>query len=122
MAAHPLTIEDLIARAVQAGEIVEGVNDNKTLLERMAQISKLLTEVNSLLPATERTNLHRERSPEVELLAKALRIAGSPERLAEWMQTAVPALNGQMPYFLMQTEQGRKEVEDVLGRIEHGVY
>jgi hypothetical protein len=27
MAANPLTIEDLIARAVDAGEIVQGVND-----------------------------------------------------------------------------------------------
>jgi hypothetical protein len=31
MAANPLTIEDLIARAVDAGEIVQGVNDPETL-------------------------------------------------------------------------------------------
>lgn len=31
MAASPLTIEDLIARALDAGEIVQGVNDPETL-------------------------------------------------------------------------------------------
>src|SRR3954447_19158007 len=32
------------------------------------------------------TTRQKEPSPEVELLLKALRIAGSPERLAEWMR------------------------------------
>ena len=64
----------------------------------------------------------RERSPEIELLLKALRIAGSSRKLAEWIQTPVPALNGNTPYALMQSEEGRKQVDSVLGRIEHGVY
>lgn len=64
----------------------------------------------------------REPSPDVELLLKALRVAGSTQRLAEWMQTPIPALNGHTPYQLIQSEQGRKEVDAVLGRIEHGVY
>ena len=64
----------------------------------------------------------RERSPEIELLLKALRIAGSSRKLAEWIQTPVPALNGRTPYALMQSEEGRKQVDSVLGRIEHGVY
>ncbi|MBV9939842.1 MAG: DUF2384 domain-containing protein, partial [Acidobacteriaceae bacterium] len=36
-------------------------------------------------------------SPSVELLLKALRIAGSTQKLAEWIQTPVPALNGETP-------------------------
>ncbi len=64
----------------------------------------------------------RERSPEIELLLKALCIAGSSCKLAEWIQTPVPALNGHTPYALMQSEEGRKQVDSVLGRIEHGVY
>ena len=64
----------------------------------------------------------RERSPEIELLLKALRIAGSSRKLAEWIQTPVPAVNGRTPYALMQSEEGRKQVDAVLGRIEHGVY
>jgi hypothetical protein len=64
----------------------------------------------------------RERSPEIELLLKVLRVAGSSRKLAKWIQTPVPALNGYTPYALMQSEEGRKQVDPVLGRIEHGVY
>jgi len=63
-----------------------------------------------------------ESSPSVELLLKALRITGSTQKLTEWMQTPVPALNGETPYALMQSEEGRKQVDAVLSRIEHGVY
>lgn len=63
-----------------------------------------------------------EPSPNVELLLKALRIAGSTQKLAEWIQTPVPALNGETPYALMQSEEGRQQVDAVLSRIEHGVY
>jgi uncharacterized protein (DUF2384 family) len=64
----------------------------------------------------------REATKSVELLLKALRIAGSTQKLAEWIQTPVLALNGETPYALMQSEEGRKQVDAVLSRIEHGVY
>jgi uncharacterized protein (DUF2384 family) len=59
---------------------------------------------------------------EVQLLLKALRIAGSPTKLAQWVNTPVSSLNGQTPYAAMQSAEGRKEVDAVLTRIEHGVY
>ena len=60
--------------------------------------------------------------PEVEIVAKALAIIGSPNQLSRWMNTSLPALHGQTPYSLMNSEGGRKQVEAVLGRIEHGIY
>jgi len=59
---------------------------------------------------------------EVQLLLKALRIAGSPAKLAQWVNTPVSSLNGQTPYAAMQSAEGRKAVDAVLTRIEHGVY
>ena len=70
----------------------------------------------------ELTDRQHESSPEVELIVKALRIAGSPERLATWMRTPIPSLNGQMPYSLLLSKEGREQVDAVLSRIEHGVY
>lgn len=68
---------------------------------------------------------HQETSPhalgEVELIQKALSVLG-PEQLIRWMQTSVPALRGRTPYSLMDSEEGRKQVEIELGRIEHGIY
>ena len=66
--------------------------------------------------------LAEERSDEVDLIQRALGVIGSPERLAEWRQTSIPALRGKTPYALTGSEDGRKQVEMVLGRIEHGVY
>ena len=83
----------------------------------VAKNSKALIEL-----APKADDPKRERSPEIELLFKDLRIAGSSRKLAEWIQTPVPALNGRTPYALMQSEEGRKQVDSVLGRIEHGVY
>jgi hypothetical protein len=60
--------------------------------------------------------------PEVEIVARALAIIGSPNQLSRWMNTSLPALQGQTPYSLMNSEGGRKQVEAVLGRIEHGIY
>jgi len=62
------------------------------------------------------------RHPEVDLVVKALDILGSPKQLGRWMKTSLPALRGQTPYSLMQSEEGRKQVETVLAQIEHGIY
>lgn len=59
---------------------------------------------------------------EVELIEKALTIIGSPDALARWMQTPIPALSGQSPYSLLGSVQGREQVETVLGRIQHGIF
>ena len=60
--------------------------------------------------------------PEVKLIDWALEIAGSPEKLGEWVQMPIPALSGRTPYQALQTEQGRIDLERVLGQIEHGIY
>jgi uncharacterized protein (DUF2384 family) len=38
------------------------------------------------------------------------------------METPLSALRGRMPYSLLGSEEGRKDVDTVLGRIEHGIY
>jgi ABC-type polysaccharide/polyol phosphate transport system ATPase subunit len=69
------------------------------------------------------THIHAEQAfPEARLLQRALDMIGSPERLAQWIQTPLPALNGRTPYALMHSEEGRKEIENALDRLEYGVY
>jgi uncharacterized protein (DUF2384 family) len=90
-------------------------------LEDLVAVQKVL-ETAEYLQTVHEVESKRQPSPEVELIKKGLQVAGSPERLIEWMQTPVPSLNGQTPYSLMGTEEGRKQVETALVRIEHGVY
>lgn len=42
--------------------------------------------------------------------------------VAGWMRSKIPSLGNQTPYTLLKTEEGRKQVERVLLKIEHGVY
>jgi uncharacterized protein (DUF2384 family) len=44
------------------------------------------------------------------------------DHVARWMQTNIPSLGNQTPYTLLKTEDGRRQVERVLLKIEHGVY
>lgn len=39
----------------------------------------------------------------------------------EWLETPIPALGNQRPLDLAQTEPGAREVEDLIGRIAHGI-
>lgn len=44
------------------------------------------------------------------------------DMVRRWFDTPWPALGGEKPLDLMDTEIGSREVEDLLGRLEHGVY
>ncbi len=44
------------------------------------------------------------------------------EAAREWLKSPLPALAGKTPLEFADTEPGAQEVEDLLGRIEHGVF
>ena len=46
---------------------------------------------------------------------------GDYQGAREWLETPIPALANQRPLDLARTEPGAREVEDLIGRIEHGV-
>jgi putative toxin-antitoxin system antitoxin component (TIGR02293 family) len=46
---------------------------------------------------------------------------GDQSSARQWLETPIPSLGNQRPLDLAQTEPGAREVEDLIGRIEHGV-
>jgi len=46
---------------------------------------------------------------------------GDRTAATQWLQTPRPALGGQTPLGLAQTEVGAKQVETLIGQLEHGV-
>jgi hypothetical protein len=58
---------------------------------------------------------------EVEIVRRATEVLGI-DHVARWMQSKIPSLGNQTPYVLLQTRDGREQVERVLLKIEHGVY
>jgi len=46
---------------------------------------------------------------------------GDRQGAREWLETRIPSLANQRPLDLARTEPGGREVEDLIGRIEHGI-
>jgi len=57
-----------------------------------------------------------------EVKARAVKVLGSEERAVRWLHSANHALNGDLPISLINSEVGARLVEELLGRIEHGLY
>ncbi len=57
------------------------------------------------------------------ILARAVDVYdGDLERAVSWLASPIAALGGKRPLDLLPTEVGSREVESVLGRLEHGVF
>ncbi len=55
------------------------------------------------------------------ILAHANRVFEDPEESADWIQAPNAALGKQQPLALLDTDIGVQQVDQVLGRIEHGI-
>lgn len=55
------------------------------------------------------------------IAGQAVAVLGNEEKAATWLRRANRALNGEVPLGLLDTDLGARQIEDVLGRIEHGV-
>jgi putative toxin-antitoxin system antitoxin component (TIGR02293 family) len=56
------------------------------------------------------------------LMGKALEVMESEENARRWLTSPQFGLGGAVPLDYAETEVGAREVEDLLGRIEYGVY
>ena len=91
-------------------------------------------EISRVLHLPLRTIARRKRerrlhADESDRLCRLARIAahtedvlGGAERAARWLRTPNRALAGAAPLALLDTDLGSRQVEELLGRIEHGVF
>jgi putative toxin-antitoxin system antitoxin component (TIGR02293 family) len=56
------------------------------------------------------------------LMGLATQVMESPENARQWLNLPQIGLGGAVPLHYAETEFGVREVEDLLGRIEYGVY
>ena len=56
------------------------------------------------------------------LMGRAIGVMESPENARKWLAAPQRGLGGAVPLEYAETEVGAREVEDLLGRIEYGVY
>jgi putative toxin-antitoxin system antitoxin component (TIGR02293 family) len=99
-------------------------------LKRYSHLSD--AELSEVIPRRTLTSLRGARKLTTEqsdriartatIAALAQQVFGDPEAAREWLLSPNPALGGEIPLRLLRTGSGAKIVEDVLIRIEHGVY
>jgi putative toxin-antitoxin system antitoxin component (TIGR02293 family) len=56
------------------------------------------------------------------LLGRAVEVLESEQNARAWLSSPQVGLGGEVPLDYAETELGAREVEDLLGRIEYGVY
>jgi putative toxin-antitoxin system antitoxin component (TIGR02293 family) len=91
-----------------------------------------LAELVSISPRTlsrrkEEGRLHPDESDRLlrlsRVFGKALELFEGDARVArEWLSAPQPALGGAIPLVLTKTDIGAREVENLIGRLEHGVF
>lgn len=120
------TLDDL-ARFVQEGLPYQA------LVNVMERFRLGLVETQKVLLVPPRTlarrkGMARMKAAESDRLIRlarvgthALQVFGTDDKAATWLHRPNRALNNRSPLDLLQTDLGTKQVEDELGRIEHGV-
>lgn len=117
-----------LIRALQAGLPVQELDDLRTSLDLpMERLVPML--------GISKATLHRRKSAGrldaaesdrvvrfARLLGKAVEVLESVENARLWLTSPQVGLGGAVPLKYAETEVGAREVEDLLGRIEYGVY
>ncbi len=62
-----------------------------------------------------------DHSPEATAAHSLVTFENQPD-FDRWLHSEIPALGGIRPVTLLETETGRQQVRDILGRIEWGIY
>ncbi|HEY3742215.1 MAG TPA: MbcA/ParS/Xre antitoxin family protein [Bryobacteraceae bacterium] len=58
----------------------------------------------------------------VTVVARAIEVFGTRDKAIDWLRTPLPALSHRTPISIMNTTTGVEQIQDVLGRIEHGIW
>jgi putative toxin-antitoxin system antitoxin component (TIGR02293 family) len=98
--------------ALTEREFAEGLGVSAKTLQRLAR-----SEGGRLTPA-QGDRLYRM----ARLVALAEDVFEDRARAREWLRQPQRGLGNRAPLALMRTEAGAREVEDLLGRIEYGVF
>lgn len=118
-------------------KMVEVLRDGLPVREIEALQTSLSLPMEKLIPllGISKATFHRRKSEGkfssaesdrvlrfARLMGRATDVLESEENARSWLTSPQAGLGGAVPLDFAETEVGAREVEDLLGRIEHGVY
>jgi putative toxin-antitoxin system antitoxin component (TIGR02293 family) len=112
----PVVREGFSVGAVQA--LAEAMNLHRPRLYELLGLSARTLRRRRHLTAAESDRVYRL----ARVFARALDVLDDHESAREWFHTPNRALGWVAPLDLVDTDVGARQVETVLGRIEHGVF
>jgi putative toxin-antitoxin system antitoxin component (TIGR02293 family) len=118
---------------VTIGTVRKGLSTDvfKTVAAKLKMSDRQLAGVLKIPDRTlDRRLKHGVLSPEesdrlarvAKILQRAHEVFGNAEKARGWMNTRLAAFEGETPLQRADTSLGASQVEDVLGRIDYGVY
>lgn len=116
--------------------LIKQIRENKVPKSVFAKLSEILHishgELASLIDISERTLSRRKKYLQkneadklyrvAHILGIAMSVLGDKEQAVFWLTTPKIALSNKAPLTFLDTELGANEIEDMLMRIEYGVY
>ena len=117
-----------LIQAVQTGLPVQELDDLQATLA--VPLEKLVPKLGISKATLHRRKASGKLDPAesdrvvrfARLVGKAVEVMESEENARKWLASAQVGLGGAVPLDYAETEVGAREVEDLLGRIEYGVY
>lgn len=141
MTAHPTALDIVGGAAVVGGDSAAGVDlvrlvrrglaigavqfvlDSGTLTS--AELDRIVLRRKTLANRRKLGTLTPEQSDRLVRVARVIAAAeetfGSREKAGTWLRRPTTALAGERPIDLLDTSEGSREVETLLGRIAHGI-
>ena len=127
----------IAALAFTPSQLIEVIRAGLPVLELIELQKSLAVPMKQLVPmlGISKATLHRRMGGRrlkpaesarvvrlARLLGKAVEVMESEENARRWLTSPQFGLGGAVPLAYAETEVGAREVEDLLGRIEYGVY
>jgi len=125
------------ASAFTPSKLIEALRVGLSVQELMVLQASLKVPMEKLVPklGISKATLHRRKATGrldpaesdrvvrfARLMGKAVEVLESEDNARQWLTSPQFGLGGAVPLDYADTEVGAREVEDLLGRIEQGVY
>ncbi|MCW5559673.1 MAG: DUF2384 domain-containing protein [Verrucomicrobiae bacterium] len=124
VAFEPARLVGALRAGLSIGELEDLQSSLQIPMERLAPILGISKATLHRRKATGR--LDPAESDRVvrfaRLMGQAVRVLESEASARQWLSSPQHGLGGAIPLEFAETEVGAREVEQLLGRIEHGVY
>jgi putative toxin-antitoxin system antitoxin component (TIGR02293 family) len=117
-----MELVQLVRRGMPAGAVRFVIDSGRLTL---AEVDRIVLPRKTLADRTRRGTLTPEQSDRLLRVARVIAIAedtfADKAKAATWLRRPTRALNGEKPLDLLDTTEGARAVETLLGRIAYGI-